>query len=115
MFVKFSLLFFQRDFIDDVCMVDYLNKNWYMPRYPSYFWYHFEDHSKLHEWSFSQEELNIIETLKKKNTIKLYKYRPTLLTRVQGLGYIYRVKAAYRTYTGVRWVHTRKSMHKLTT
>lgn len=114
MLVKFSLLFFRTNFIDDVCIVDYLNKNWETPRYPSYFWYNFEEHSTLHQWSFNQEELTLIENLKEKNTIKFYKYRPTLLTRVQGLGYIYRIKAAYRTYTGVRWVHTGRSVHNVT-
>ena len=113
MFVKFSLLFFKKDFIDDVCVVDYLNKKWYSPRYPSYFWYNFEEHSQLHEWSFDPEELKVIEALRRKNSIKVYKYRPTLLTRVQGFGYIYRVKAAYRTYTGVRWFHTRRTVHNL--
>lgn len=113
-FIKLSLLFFQKDFVDTVCMVDYLNKNWETPRYPSYFWSKFENHSQLHKWSFNPEELERIETLKNIYTVKIYKYRPTLLTRVQGLGYIYRVKAAYRTYTGVRWVHTGRSIHNLT-
>jgi hypothetical protein len=104
--------------VNDVCRADYFARNWENPRYPTEFWISFVDPSERYNfnWEFSEEEEKNIQRLASKYLSKKYSFRSMLPYRIQTKPLYTRIKGVYRTYNGIRWVHTlaRPSYHPLT-
>lgn len=107
------------DWVTDVCNADYYACNWNNPRYKQKFWLLFSNSDERNgfNWYFSEQQLKEFSRIIS-NTVKFTSSTSHFMLpiRVKNKPYCIRLKAAYKSNYGIRWVHTvvPKPLHSAT-